>query len=158
MSAISSIFIKTFWIFFVKDLANHLLFLLFVSFWERSFLARIRGLKNGDLFQCPLGPISIILNFQEKKFGESWHQTAFTPLLISPCLTGCFQCRIHFPQRVGTRFPAVFDLGAIHILCKHLKGGGGGVKKLSLLLIFSNIYNWCQDLSFRRKLRPCKSC
>ena len=22
----------------------------------------------------------------------------------------------------------------------------------------SYIYNWCQDLSFRRKLRPCKSC
>ena len=23
---------------------------------------------------------------------------------------------------------------------------------------FGYIYNWCQDLSFRRKLRPCKSC
>ena len=25
-----------------------------------------------------LGPISIILNFSKKKFGKSWHQTAFT--------------------------------------------------------------------------------
>ena len=24
--------------------------------------------------------------------------------------------------------------------------------------IYIYIYNWCQDLSFRRKLRPCKSC
>ena len=27
-----------------------------------------------------------------------------------------------------------------------------------LSLAFCHIYNWCQDLSFLRKLRPCKSC
>ena len=45
---------------FFFDLTNHLLFPLFVTFF-----ARMRRLKMDALFQRPLGPISIILNFSK---------------------------------------------------------------------------------------------
>ena len=53
-SPISSIFIKTFWIFFlVKDLTNRVPFLWDHSFWEHTFLARMRRLKNGWPLSAP---------------------------------------------------------------------------------------------------------
>ena len=77
-SSISSIFIKTFWFFFVKDLTNRLLFPLIVSFWEHNFLARMRHLKNGWPLSAPPRVYFYHPQLLKKNFGDSWHQTAFT--------------------------------------------------------------------------------
>ena len=89
-SAISSSFIKTFWILLlVKDLTNHLLFLLIVSFWEHTFFARMRRLKNGWLLSAPPRAYFYHPQLPKKFFGESWHQAALTQKKL-----GKFWCKL----------------------------------------------------------------
>ena len=79
MSAISSIFIKTLWFFFlVKDLTNRVLFTQAQSFWEHTFLARMRRLKNGWPLSAPPRAYFYHPQLLKKFFGKSWNQTAFT--------------------------------------------------------------------------------
>ena len=63
--------------FFVKDLTNRLLLLLFVSFWEHTFFARMWRLKNGWPLSAPSSAYFYHPQFLKKKFGESWNHTAF---------------------------------------------------------------------------------
>ena len=65
MSAISSIFTNFLNFVLVKDLTNCLLFPLIVSFWKHTFLLGCNVWKKDALFQRPLGPISIILNYSK---------------------------------------------------------------------------------------------
>ena len=66
-SAISSIFIKTFLnFFFVKDLTNRVFFSKLKAFNGIRFWLGCDVWKMNDLFQRPLGLISIILNFSKK--------------------------------------------------------------------------------------------
>ena len=66
-SAISSIFIKTFWIFFWWKISQIVFFFLCsLAFGCILFLLGCDIWKMDDLFQRPLGPISIILNFSKK--------------------------------------------------------------------------------------------
>ena len=77
-SANSSIFIKTFWIFFlVKDLTNRLLLVLFVSLWEHAFFARMRRLKNGRPLSAPSSAYFYDPPLLKKNFGENWNPKAF---------------------------------------------------------------------------------
>ena len=79
--------------FLVKDLTNCLLFPMFISFWEHTFLARMRSLKNGwPLLALPRAYFSHPLllkiffwwkltsnNFHPKKmrsFDENWRNTS----------------------------------------------------------------------------------
>ena len=64
--------------FLVKDLINRLLLPLFVSFWEHSFFARMRCLKNGWPFSAPSSVYFYHPQLFKKIFGESWNHLAFT--------------------------------------------------------------------------------
>ena len=62
--------------FLVKDLTNCRFFLCSLAFGSILFLLGCCVWNMNDLFQRPLGPISIILNFS-KKFGESRNHAPF---------------------------------------------------------------------------------
>ena len=64
--------------FLVKDLTNILLFQFIATFWEHIFLARMRCLKNGWPLSAPPRAYFYHPQLLKKKFGKSWHQTAFT--------------------------------------------------------------------------------
>ena len=57
--------------FLVKDLTNRLLFPLIVSFWEHTFFARMRRLKNGRPLSAPSSAYFYDPQLLKKIFGES---------------------------------------------------------------------------------------
>ena len=73
------LFIKAFWIFWVKDLTNRILFLAIDSFLEHLVLVSMWLINEWPLL-VPR-PMAYLYHPQilKKIFGESWHQTAFIP-------------------------------------------------------------------------------
>ena len=68
--------------FWLKDLTNHLLFPVIVSFVSILFLLGYVNWKMDALFQSPLGPISIILNFSKKNLWKLTPNKNFWEVLM----------------------------------------------------------------------------
>ena len=96
--------------FLVKDLTNRVLFLQAQSFWEHTFLARMRHLKNGWPLSAPPRVCFYHPQLLKKHFGKSWHQTAFAKIKFEKFWWQLKEYK-PYPYPAGTFGPPFHPLG-----------------------------------------------